>query len=109
MKRSRFVRIIVCAALTVIVLLAGTFGVLIVEERRTQSELGAVLSAYLTDELLHDAHDWGSGRGIQIIVQREAQRPAMWRLRWSVLFDKRLSFPQSSLVTRTSFALNNAV
>lgn len=109
MQRSRYIKIIVRALLSVLLLAAAVFAVVIIQQRRAQAELGAVLSAYLSNVVLHDAHDWGSGRGIQIIVQREAQRPVMWRLRWSALFDNRISFPQPSLVTRASFALNNAV
>lgn len=81
-----------------------------VEQRRTHAEVGAVLSAYLSDEVLHHhAHDWGSGRGIRIILQREAQQPGTWRWRWSLLFDRRVRFPQASLVTRTTFVVSNAV
>ena len=33
----------------------------VLEQRRTQAEMGAILSAYLSNELLHNVHDWGSG------------------------------------------------
>jgi len=109
MQTSRFIKIVVRVATVVIVLLASFIVVFMLEQRRTQAELGAVLSAYLSDEVLHNAHDWGSGRGIQIILQREAQQPGTWRRRWGLLFDRRMRFPQTSFVTRTSFVVNNAV
>src|ERR1700730_218426 len=108
MQRSRYTRIALRAAIVVGVLLAGPAVVFTLEQRRTQAELGAVLSAYLSDEILHNAHDWGSGHRIQIILQREAQQPGMWRWRWILQFDRRLRFPQTSFVTRTSFVVTNA-
>lgn len=77
------------------------------EQRRTQSEMGAVLSAYLSDEVLHNGHDWGSGRGVQMVLQREAQSPGNWRWRWIMLLDKRSWFPQCSRTSRLSFFLTN--
>jgi|SRR6266496_2183850 len=109
MQRNRYTKVVLRAAIVVVVLLAGIAAVFILEQRRTQAELGSVLSAYLSDEVLHNSHDWGSGRGVQIILQREAQQPGTWRWRWSLLFDRRLQFPKASLVTRTSFVICNAI
>jgi hypothetical protein len=109
MQRGRHTRVVLRAAIVVIVLLASIAVVFVLEQRRTQAELGAVLSAYLSDEVLHDAHHWGSRGPIQIILQREAQQPGTWRSRWSLLFDRRLRFPQTSFVTQTSFVLSNAI
>jgi hypothetical protein len=77
------------------------------EQWRTQAEMGAVLSAYLSDEVLHNAHDWGSGRGVKMVMQREAQSPGNWRWRWFMLLDKRSRFPGSSRTSRFSFFLTN--
>ena len=110
MPRNRYTKIAFRLTTVVIVLLACISVLFFVEQRRTHAEVGAVLSAYLSDEVLHNAHDWGSGRGIQIILQREARRPGTWRWRWSMLlFDRRVRFPQASFVTRTSFVVRNAV
>ena len=109
MRCSRYAKIAFRSTTVVIVLLVCVAVLFFVEQRRTQTEVGAVLSAYLSDEVLHNAHDWGSGRGIQIILQREAQQPGTWRWRWSMLFDRRVRFPQASFVTRTSFVVSNAV
>jgi hypothetical protein len=107
MQRSRYTGIAFRTVIVVAALLAGTAVTFILEQRRTQAEMGAVMSAYLSDEVLHNAHDWGSGRGTQIILQREAQQPGTWRGRWILLFDQDLRFPQTSFVTRTSFVVNN--
>jgi len=109
MRRRLLIKITFRAATVLVVVVASIFALFIVEQRRTQSEMGAVLSAYLADEVLNNAHDWGSGRGILIVLQREAQRPEAWRRRWGLLFDQRLRFPQSSLTTRTSFVLSNVL
>ena len=109
MRFNRYPKIAIRSVTAVVALLAGIAVLFFIEQRRTQAEFGAVLSAYLSDEVLHDAHDWGSGHGIQIILQREAQQPGTWRWRWSPMFDRRVHFPQASLVTQTSFVVNNAV
>jgi hypothetical protein len=89
------------------VLLAVLALVIALEHRRTESEMGTILSAYLSDEVLQNAHDWGSGRGVQIVIQREAQSPGNWRWRWSWLLDRRSLFPDSSRTSRISFFLTN--
>ena len=95
------------AAVAVAALFAVLALLFALEQRRTQSEMGAVLSAYLSDEVLHNAHDWGSGRGVEMVVQREAQSPGNWRWRWILLLDRRSWFPDSSRTTRFSFFLMN--
>jgi hypothetical protein len=77
------------------------------ELKRTQAETGAILSAYLTDELLRDYHNLDSGRGVQVILQREAQNLGSWRWRWTLLLDRRSLFRESSLTSRISFFLTN--
>ena len=112
MDRNRYGRIAVRVTAGVGLLLALIALLFFGELRRTQAETGAVFSD-LFDVVLHDVPHSGSGR-VQIIIMREAQLPGMrpgekTRPRWSVLFDERLRFPQTSLVTRGSFLLTNAV
>jgi hypothetical protein len=95
------------AVLAIGVLLAVLALLFALEQRRTQAEMGAVLSAYLSDEVLQNAHDWGTGRGVQMVVQREAQSPGNWRWRWILLLDRRSWFPESSRASRFSFFLTN--
>lgn len=109
MQRGRYTKLALRGAMGAVVLLVGIAVVFILEQRRAQAELGEVLSAYLSDEVLHNAHDWGSGQRIQIILQREAQRPRTWRARWGMLFDRQVRFPQAALTTRISFVVSNAL
>ena len=109
MQRKRIVKVVVRSFVVPACLLACLIVATILEQRRTQAELADVVSEYLSDELLHDAHDWGSGRGILVVLQREAQQPADLRLRWLWLFRWRPEFPQASLATRASFILSNAI
>jgi hypothetical protein len=109
MQRGRYTKLAIRVAVAFVSLLVSIFAIFILEQRRTQEELGAVLSAYVSDQVLNNSRDWDSGRGIQIILQREAQRPGMLRGRWGLLFERGPQFPQASLVTRISFALSNAV
>jgi hypothetical protein len=109
MQRKRIFKVAVRVLAVAGCLLACLIVATILERRRTQAELGAVVSAYLTDEILHDAHDWGSGRGILVVLQREAQVPADSRWRWLWLFHWRIEFPEASLATRASFILSNSM
>jgi hypothetical protein len=52
MQRSRRTRIAFRAATVFVVLLAGIALFFISEQRRTQAEAAAVLSAYISDEVL---------------------------------------------------------
>jgi hypothetical protein len=81
----------------------------LVEQKRTEADLGVVLSAYLSEGILHDAHDWGSGRGILVVLQREAQSPGSLRSRLLYPFVRGFEFSEASLVTRISFAISNAL
>jgi hypothetical protein len=92
-----------------LILLLCVLALAAAEQRRTESELAAVVSAYLSDGILQDAHDWGSGRSVLVVLQREAQVPGMRRWRWLSPFDNRLKFNGSSVVTRSSFSLSNAL
>src|SRR5438876_8593925 len=88
MQQSRFTKIAVRATAALAALLPG-MAALSVLERRTQAELGAVLSAFFSDAVLRDIHESGSGRGIQVIVLREGPRSAFWRARWlNLLLDR---------------------
>jgi hypothetical protein len=103
--RGRLVR----GAVVLLVILACAWALVVSERRRTEAEFSAVLSAYLSNGVLRDVHDRGPGRGILIVLQREAQQPGSWRWRWLFPFDRDFKFAQSSIVTRSSFALSNAL
>lgn len=110
MQQSRFTKIAVRATAALAALLLGMAALSVLERRRTQAELGAVLSAFFSDAVLRDIHESGSGRGIQVIVLREGPRSAFWRARWlNLLLDRQTLFAQASPVTRSSFFLSNAI
>ncbi len=78
-----------------------------IEQRRSEATLETALSAYLSESVIHDPHDWGTGAPVLIVLQREAQQPGMWRFRWLYPFDQRLLFAPSAVTTRCSFVLAN--
>jgi len=113
MDRNRFRRIAVRAAAGVALLLTIMALLVCGELRRTQKETDALLSDLFT-AYVHNVPDSGPGRSFQIVIMRESQSPGTRpghepRVRWNMLFDDQLRFPQASLVTRGSFLLTNAV
>src|SRR3989440_1507132 len=110
MQQSRFTKIAVRATAALAALLLGMAALSVFERRRTQAELGAVLSAFFSDAVLRDTHESGSGRGIQVIVLPEGPQSTSWRARGlNFLVDRQTLFAQASRVTRSSFFLSNAV
>jgi hypothetical protein len=102
MRRAQFTRTLAWATVLVAVPLIAIVGLFLLELRQTETDLGTVLSAFFSDEVLRDASDSGSGREIQIILLRESLQPGRWAGNWS-------AFPQASVTTRSSFVLNNVV
>src|SRR5271169_292720 len=102
-------RVIVRAILFVLALLTCALTLALIEQKRTEAELGVVLSAYLSDGILHDAHDWGPARGLLVVLQREAQPPGSLRSRLLYPLDRRFRFTDASLMTRGSFAISNTI
>jgi hypothetical protein len=89
----------------------------IVEQKRTQAETGAVLSAFFSQVVLHDMEKWDAGRTITIVVMRNpysdpwlGTKSPSWfaqplKSRWSLASEA--WFAQSSKMTRASFFLNS--
>lgn len=90
-------------------ILIGALTLVCAEQWRTDRELSSALSAYLSDGILHDAHDWGSGQHVLVVLQTEPQQPGSWKWRWLHLLDGRIKSADSSFATRCSFALSNAL
>jgi len=120
MQSGRFCKLAVRATVVVAVLLVCLVTFFIVEQRRTRAELGSVLSDLIGERVRRYPPELGPERGIQIVVMREAEpgkdwwaeqseHEPTWKTRWRVLLHQRWQFPQSSLVTRGSFILSNAV
>jgi hypothetical protein len=119
MSQNRLKKTALCAIAGIALLLALVALLFVVEQRRTQAETGAVLSAFFSQVVLHDMDKWDAGRTITIVVMRN---PAISADPWLGLespswFAQPLKsrgslvlhpwFAQSSKITRASFFLNS--
>jgi hypothetical protein len=121
MSRNRFKNIVLYATAGTGLLLVLVALLFAVEQRRTQAETGAVLSALFSQEVLHDMDKWGGGRTVEIVIQRnpacrmcsvDGNGPdrLSWfapSLRWRGSSLSDAWFAQSSRITRASFFLNS--
>src|SRR5215469_15797002 len=122
MSRNRFKNIALYATVGIGFLLVFVGLLLAVEQRRTQAETGAVLSALFSQGVLRDMDKWdAAGRTIEIVIMRnpdcrlcEGGGSEFDRQFWFGLSLKSrvglLSdawFAQSSRTTRASFFVNN--
>ena len=101
-------RFVIRGTLLVVVLLAFVIALSFLEQWRTDREMGAILSGFFSGPVPEDILDRSAGREIQIIFLREAQNA--WTgndFRRGPLFERNLSFSESSLLTRASFILSN--
>lgn len=121
MSQNRFKKTALCATAGIALLLALVALLFVVEQRRTQAETGAVLSAFFSQVVLHDLDKWDTGRTITIVVMRNPHcrictEPAIgierqsWfaqslKSRWCSVLEA--WFAQSSEITRASFFLNS--
>ena len=121
MSRNRFKSIALYASIGIGLLFVFVGLFFAVEQRRTQAETGAVLSAFFSQQVLHDMDQWGAGRAIEIAVQRSPDcrmclgpgsgiEEQSWfaqslKSRRSLLSGT--WFTQSSGTTRASFFLNS--
>ena len=121
MSRNRFKRIglYTTAGIGVLLVVVGLF--FAVEQRRTQAETGAILSAFFSQEVLPDVDKWGAGRTVEIVIQRnpschqcegggsEFDRNFWFgrSLKSRVSLLSHAWFAQSSRITRASFFLNS--
>jgi len=95
-------RFIIRVALVALALLVSIIALSMFDQWRTDAEMGPVLSGFFSNYAL------SADRKTQIILLREAQNG--WKtneFRRSFLLDRRLSFPQASSFTRSSFLLSN--
>jgi len=78
-----------------------------VERKRNAEEEYAVYSAYLSEGLLNDAHDWSVGGPVQVVVEDTTKVGR--NLRWWALYvlDGRVGFDQLHASTRVSFLVRN--
>ena len=117
MSQNRFKRIVLYATAGIGLLLAFSGLLFAVEQRRTQAETGAVLSAFFSQVVLHDMDKWDAGSTITIVVMRNpysepwlgSESPSWFaksqKSRGSLVSEA--WFGQSLKMTRASFFLNS--
>jgi hypothetical protein len=77
------------------------------ERERNADEEYAVYSAYLSEGLLNDAHDWSVGGPVQVVIQDVTTVGGNLRLRALYVLDGRVHFDQLQTSTRASYLLRN--
>jgi hypothetical protein len=77
------------------------------ERERNADEEYAVYSAYLSEGLLNDAHDWSVGGPVQVVVRNTTKAGGNLRLRALYVLDGRVHFDQLHTSTRASYLVRN--
>jgi len=77
------------------------------ERERNADEEYAVYSAYLSEGLLNDAHDWSVGGPVQVVVRDTTKVGGNLRLRALYVLDGRVHFDQLRTSTRASYLVRN--
>jgi hypothetical protein len=67
----------------------------------------AVYSAYLSDGLLNDAHDWSGNRPVLVVVRHTTSPGDNLRTNALYVFDSRVGFEQPERSTRASYLVRN--
>jgi hypothetical protein len=117
MSQNRSKSIALYATAGIGLLLALVALLFVVEQRRTQAETGAVLSAFFSQVVLHDMDQWDAGLTITIVVMRNPYSEPWLGTESPSWFAQSLKsrgslvsgawFAQSSRMTRASFFLNS--
>jgi len=100
-------RILQCAIpiLIALAVLLVSFGWL--ERVRNEQEEYKVYSAYLSEGLLNDAHDWSVGGPVQVVIADRTISGGNLRFRLLSLFDRRVEFGGLQTSTRVSYFARN--
>jgi hypothetical protein len=77
------------------------------EARRNANEEYAVYSAYLSDGLLSDVHDWSMGGPVQVVVEDRTQVGGHIRFWPLYVLDSNLRFNQLHSITGINFVIRN--
>jgi hypothetical protein len=77
------------------------------ERERNKEEEYVVYSAYLSEGLLNDAHDWSVGGPVQVVVKDRTTSGGNLRFRLLYLFDGRVHFDGLHTLTRASYLVRN--
>lgn len=77
------------------------------ELERNKEEEYAVYSAYLSDGLLNDVHDWSVGGPVRVVIRDRTIARVNLRLRLFYLFDGRVRFAELHKLTLLSYLVRN--
>jgi len=78
-----------------------------IERERNKEAEYEVYSAYLSDGLLNDAHDWSTGGSVQVIIADKTISGGNLRFPFTYLFDRRVNFVGLQTSTRASYLGRN--
>jgi len=73
------------------------------ERERNEREEYEAYSAYLTDGLLNDAHDWSMGGPVRVVIADKTISGGNLRFPFVYLFDRRMDFGELQTSTRVSY------
>lgn len=93
---------VVLIAVPVVLVSFGWF-----ERERNEQEEYKVYSAYFSEGLLNDAHDWSIGDPVQVVIADRTTSGGNLRFRLFSLFDRRVDFGELQTSTRASYLARN--
>ena len=100
----RTIRRITLALLTTVAVLAAAGWA---EQKRNADEEYAVYSAYLSEGLSNDAHDWSVGEPVQVEVEDTTRAGGNLRFRVLYFLDSRIHFERLRTSTLASYLVRN--
>ena len=77
------------------------------ERKRDAHEQYAVYSAYLSEKILNDAHDWSVDSPIQVVIINRTKSGGTSRLWLLNLLDRRIDFERLEKSTSASYLIRN--
>ena len=102
-----FGQIFRCAAFVLIAVAVFLVSLGWLECRRNEQREYKVYSAYLSEGLLNDAHDWSSGGPVQVVIADRTISGGNLSFRLFSMFDTRLAFAALQTSTRVSYLTRN--
>ena len=106
--RRRWARRIALSLLAFLAMMvASALTLYSVEQKRQGEEKYAVYSAYLSEGILNDPHDWSVGPSIEVVILDTTNVNANLRWWWMYPFDGRVRFNELETTTRLSFLVCN--
>lgn len=105
-RKARVRRTAILIAGCFVVAFVGTILLALVESYRNDQDESDVYSAYLSQGLDEDTHDWSTDR-IEVVVQDQTAGGNPMRWSWLLPFDRPIPFREVSSSTKLSFWVRN--